>query len=67
MSEKTRAEDERLKEELRHADMEKFKRVIKPLLSRKPKSRRLRQGKTPPEAPPRRRAQYPGGPRARAA
>jgi hypothetical protein len=35
ISEKTRAEDERLREELRHADIEKFKQVIKPLFQRK--------------------------------
>jgi hypothetical protein len=31
ISEKTRAEDERLRQELVHADPDKFKRIIKPL------------------------------------
>jgi hypothetical protein len=31
ISEKTRAEDERLRQELAHADPEKFKRILKPL------------------------------------
>jgi len=31
ISEKTRAEDERLRQELAHADPEKFKRFMKPL------------------------------------
>jgi hypothetical protein len=33
VSEKTRAEDERLRQELAHADPEKFKRVLKPLFA----------------------------------
>jgi ABC-type nitrate/sulfonate/bicarbonate transport system ATPase subunit len=33
VSEQTREEDERLREELRHVDLEKLKTVIKPLLS----------------------------------
>jgi hypothetical protein len=32
VSEQTRQEDERLREELRHVDLEKLKTVIKPLL-----------------------------------
>ena len=32
VSEQTREEDERLREELRHVDLEKLKKVIKPLL-----------------------------------
>jgi hypothetical protein len=32
VSEQTRKEDERLREELRHVDLEKLKTVIKPLL-----------------------------------
>jgi hypothetical protein len=38
VSEQTREEDERLREELRHVDLEKLKKVIKPLLvpARKP-------------------------------
>jgi hypothetical protein len=31
LKEKTRAEDERLRQELAHADPEKFKRMVKPL------------------------------------
>jgi hypothetical protein len=31
VSEKTRAEDERLRQVLAHADPEKFKRILKPL------------------------------------
>jgi hypothetical protein len=37
LKEKTRAEDERLRRELAHADPEKFKRALKPLF-RSPKS-----------------------------
>jgi len=33
VSEKTRQEDERLREELRHVDLEKLKKVIKPLVA----------------------------------
>jgi hypothetical protein len=33
VSEQTRKEDERLREELRHVDLEKLKTVIKPLIS----------------------------------
>jgi hypothetical protein len=36
VSEQTRKEDERLREELRHVDLEKLKTVIKPLISGKP-------------------------------
>lgn len=38
VSEQTRKEDERLREELRHVDLAKLKKVIKPLVSpvRKP-------------------------------
>jgi hypothetical protein len=32
VSEKTRAEDERLREELRNADISKLKRLMKPLI-----------------------------------
>jgi len=32
VSEQTREQDERLREELRHVDLEKLKKVIKPLL-----------------------------------
>jgi hypothetical protein len=32
VSEHTREQDERLREELRHVDLEKLKKVIKPLL-----------------------------------
>ena len=32
VSEQTREEDERLREELRHVDLEKLKKTIKPLL-----------------------------------
>jgi hypothetical protein len=32
VSEETREKDERLREELRHVDLEKLKKVIKPLL-----------------------------------
>jgi hypothetical protein len=32
VSEQTRKEDERLREELRHVDLAKLKKVIKPLL-----------------------------------
>jgi hypothetical protein len=31
LKEKTRAEDERLRQELAHADPERFKRILKPL------------------------------------
>jgi hypothetical protein len=34
ITEQTREEDERLREELRHLDLEKLKRTIKPLLVR---------------------------------
>jgi hypothetical protein len=40
VSEQTREQDERLREELRHVDLEKLKKVIKPLLgpvSQRPK------------------------------
>jgi hypothetical protein len=33
--EHTREQDERLREELRHVDLEKLEKVIKPLISRK--------------------------------
>jgi hypothetical protein len=33
VSEQTREEDERLREELRYVDLEKLKKVIKPLLA----------------------------------
>jgi hypothetical protein len=33
VSEQTRKEDERLREELRHVDLEKLKKVIKPLVA----------------------------------
>jgi len=33
VSEHTRKQDERLREELRHVDLEKLKKVIKPLIS----------------------------------
>ena len=33
VSEQTREEDERLREELRHVDLEKLKKVIKPLIT----------------------------------
>jgi hypothetical protein len=33
VTEKTRQEDERLREKLRNADMEKFKKALKPLMS----------------------------------
>jgi hypothetical protein len=33
VSEQTREDDERLREELRHVDLEKLKKVIKPLIS----------------------------------
>jgi hypothetical protein len=36
VSEQTRKEDERLREELRHVDLEKLKKVIKPLLRPNP-------------------------------
>ncbi len=39
VSEQTREEDERLREELRHVDLEKLKKVIKPLISTKPVDR----------------------------
>jgi hypothetical protein len=32
ISEKTRAADEKLREELRHADLDKLKRLMKPLI-----------------------------------
>jgi len=32
VTEKTRQEDERLREELRNADMDKFKKALKPLM-----------------------------------
>lgn len=35
VSEQTRKEDERLREELRHFDLEKLKKVIKPLIGGK--------------------------------
>ncbi|MGA7621052.1 hypothetical protein [Candidatus Binatus sp.] len=35
MSEQTREEDERFREELRHVDLEKLKKVIKPLIAGK--------------------------------
>jgi len=40
VSEKTRQEDERLREELRHVDLEKLKGVLKPMLAptKKPKN-----------------------------
>ena len=40
VSEQTREQDERLREELRHVDLEKLKKVIKPLLApaKKPKN-----------------------------
>ena len=38
VSEQTRKEDERLREELRHVDLEKLKTVIKPLLQTKIKT-----------------------------
>jgi hypothetical protein len=37
ISEKTRAEDERLREELRKADIGKLKRLMKPLIERRKK------------------------------
>jgi hypothetical protein len=40
VSEKTREEDERLREELRHVDLEKLKKVIKPLLQPDPKEKK---------------------------
>jgi len=40
VSEQTRKEDERLREELRHVDLEKLKKVIKPLISGSPKQKR---------------------------
>jgi hypothetical protein len=44
VSEQTQEEDERLREELRHVDLEKLKKVIKPLIStkalRKPQTER---------------------------
>jgi hypothetical protein len=33
VSEETREKDERLREELRHVDLEKLKKVIKPLIA----------------------------------
>jgi hypothetical protein len=35
VSEHTREQDERLREELRHVDLEKLKKVIKPLIGRR--------------------------------
>ena len=40
VSEQTREEDERLREELRHVDLEKLKKVIKPLISSSEKQKR---------------------------
>jgi len=40
VSEQTREEDERLREELRHVDLEKLKKVIKPLLRPEPKTKK---------------------------
>jgi hypothetical protein len=40
VSEQTRKEDERLREELRHVDLEKLKKVIKPLLRSDPKTKK---------------------------
>jgi hypothetical protein len=40
VSEQTREEDERLREELRHVDLEKLKTVIKPLLRPAPKTKK---------------------------
>jgi len=37
VSEKTRAEDERLRQELEKADPEKFKRLVKPLFRFRPR------------------------------
>jgi hypothetical protein len=45
ISEKTRAEDERLREELRHADIDKLKRLMKPLIEKKePKDNKQKSG-----------------------
>jgi hypothetical protein len=40
VSEQTRKEDERLREELRHVDLEKLKKVIKPLLRPDPEKQK---------------------------
>jgi hypothetical protein len=40
VSEETREQDERLREELRHVDLEKLKKVIKPLLQPDPKKKK---------------------------
>ncbi len=49
VSEQTREEDERLREELRHVDLEKLKTVIKPLLepSRTEKNARPKRHQKP--------------------
>jgi hypothetical protein len=45
ISENTRAEDERLREELRHADIDKLKELMRPLIERPDKP----QGAPPKE------------------
>jgi hypothetical protein len=41
ISEKTRAADEKIREELRHADIDKLKRLMKPLIEkREPKDQK---------------------------
>lgn len=40
VSEQTRKEDERLREELRHVDLAKLKKVIKPLLQPEAKDKK---------------------------
>jgi hypothetical protein len=40
VSEQTKRGDERLREELRHVDLEKLKKVIKPLLRPDPKAKK---------------------------
>jgi len=39
VSEQTREEDERLREELRHVDLEKLRKVIKPLITKRQEKR----------------------------
>jgi hypothetical protein len=46
VSEQTKEEDERLREELRHVDLEKLKTVIKPLL-RPGSASKAKRGKEP--------------------
>jgi hypothetical protein len=47
VSEQTREEDERLREELRHVDLEKLKKVIKPLITPRSKESPVAKRKNP--------------------